>query len=158
MKVWLKRSAEKDVEKLWHVVKVGLPNEHGYDLDIMIKSPFGEEIKVSGVLCWTCDSYPKVAIFPKKQPGLLSKKKRLKAILDGHSDHFLIICEDCLSPIIIKTLVEEVSSLRLVDASKDGRGEFFTESQPDVDNSGHSFRCGCTKNMDLDDIEFESYT
>jgi hypothetical protein len=161
MKVWLKRSADKDVEKLWHVVEVGLPNEHGYDLDIKIKNPFGEEMKVSGVSSWTWDSYPKVAIFPKKQPKLLSSKKRLKAILDGHSEHFLIICEDCLSPIIIKLLMEEVSNLRLADDSESGRGEFFTESQPEVDNSGRSFRCECPKNMDLDDfeeIEFESYT
>lgn len=160
MKVWLQRDKDKDVEKLWHVVEVGLSNEHGYPLDIKIKNPFGEEMKVSGVLSWAYDSFPKVAIFPKEQPKILKEMKRLQAILDGHSDHFLVICTDCASEVTMKAMMEEISSLRIVDCSKDGRGELFTESQPEVDDSSRGFFCGCAKNMDLDrfdDIEIEPY-
>lgn len=161
MKVWLQRDKDKDVEKLWLVTKVGLINEHGYALDINIKNPFGEELKVSGVSSWSWDSFPRVAIFPEKQPKILKDMKHLRAILDGTSEELMVICTRCASEVTMRVMMEEISHLRIADCSNDGRGEFFTESQPEVDDSSRTFSCCCDKNTDLDQfdlIDVESYT
>lgn len=159
MVVWLQRREDSlIIEKLWHVVEVGLPNEHGYNLNIRIKNPFGEEMVVSGVSSWDYGDFPRVAILPKKQPEILSTRKNLKAIVIGSCDFaYSVICENCHSLVGTRTTMVESAGLR-IEMDSNGKAEHFAEDQPGVEESGRDLYCKCEANPDLENIEVEAYT
>lgn len=145
---WYRPNPYLQWQKKCEVIAVGIPNEFGHALNILLRTETSGDVEVPPFPPFRLkfsEPKPQVLLFAAEYPAALSqvlhRYHNLVAVRDGGNqdrERFKLLCLACDEWVYIgQTCIESCELRYYVDLAA------FQSSDPEVDESGSELVCGC---------------